>query len=175
MEKDERIKLADENGKTIFMTKSEYLELARQEGWNVKIPQFENGTYNCDVFGGDDVEFVFAFTISGTLFLKDNAVLKQNVSAHNGIILCDNASTFGLSSDNGDVILGNDANTCELIGKNVICGDDLDTNIWNISATNGFVVLGKDVSAVVNDDDDDDDVYGIFATEDIICDDEPTT
>ena len=38
MEKVERMKLVDENGKTILMTKSEYLKLAQQKGWNVKIP-----------------------------------------------------------------------------------------------------------------------------------------
>ncbi len=175
MEKVERMKLVDENGKTILMTKSEYLKLARQKGWDVKIPQLENGTYDCDVFGGDNVHFRAGFVISGTLFLKDNAVLKKDVSSHNGIILGDNAFAYGLSSHNGDVVLGNNAYTCELIGKNVICGDDLDTNTWNISATDGFVVLGEDVSAVVNDDNDDDDVYGIFATEEILYDDEPTT
>lgn len=171
---EEKLKLVAENGETILMTKSEYLELARQKGWDVKIPLLEDATYDCDVFGGSDVRFDFSFAIFGTLFLKDYAFFSYNVSAASGIILGHKACTYALSSDNGDVILGNDANTCELIGKNVICGDDLDTNIWNISATNGFVVLGKDVSAVVNDDDDDD-VYGIFATEDIICDDEPTT
>lgn len=173
MEKDEMLKLVKENGETVLMTKSEYLELAKQKGWDTKIPQLEGSTYNCDIFGGDGVEFDFEFAIFGTLCLKDNAVLKGDVSAHDGIILGDDADTYDLSSDNGDVVLGNSANTCELIGKNVICGDDLDTNAWNISATDGFVILGKNVSAVVNDDDDDDDDYGISATEDIICDDEP--
>ena len=158
---EEKLKLVDENGKTILMTKSEYLELARQKGWDVKIPQLDDGSYNCDVFGGSNVYFYFSFAISGTLFLKDYAFFSSNVSATSGIILGHKAYTYTLSSDNGDVILGNSANTCELIGKNVICGDDLNTNSWNISATNGFVVLGKNVSAF---DDDDDDVYGISAT-----------
>lgn len=173
MEKDEMLKLVNENGETVLMTKSEYLERAKQKGWDTKIPQLEGGTCDCDVFGGNGVTFGFKFAISGTLRLKNNAVLEKDVSAHAGIILGDNAFTYGLSSNNGDVVLGNGATTCELIGKNVICGDDLDTNTWNISATDGFVILGKNVSAVVNDDDDDDDDYGISATEDIICDDEP--
>lgn len=174
MEKDERMKLVDENGETVLMTKSKYLELAHQKGWDVKIPQLEGGTYNCDIFGGDGVTLSFGFAISGTLYLKDNAIFEKDISAHDGFILGDNAYTYNISSNNGDVVLGNNATTCELTGKNVICGDNLDTNTWNISATDGFVILGKNVSSVVNDDDDDDDDYGISATEDIICDDDPS-
>lgn len=169
----EKLKLVNEKGETILMTQSEYLELAKRKGWDTKISQLEDGTYDCDVFGGDGVTFDFEFIISGTLYLKDYAILEKNVSAHGGFILGDNAYTYGLSSDNGDVVLGNNASTCDLTGKNVICGDNLDTNVWNIYATDGFVILGKNVSAVVNDDDDDDDDCGISATEDIICDDEP--
>ena len=64
------------------MEKSKYLELARQKGWDTQIPQLEDGTYNCDVFGGDDVTLDFWFAISGTLYLKDNATLEDSVSAH---------------------------------------------------------------------------------------------
>ncbi|MCI9039709.1 MAG: hypothetical protein HFJ29_07610 [Clostridia bacterium] len=169
-----KLKLVNKNGETILMTKEEYLELAWQKGWNVKIPQLEDGTYDCDVFGGDTVHFHASFVISGTLCLENYALFDNDVSAQSGIILKDNASTYDLSSINGDVIIGNNASTCAITGKNVICGDNLDTNTWNISATDGFVILGKNNSAVVNDDDYDDDDYGISATEDIICDDEPS-
>ena len=169
MEKVERMKLVDENGKTILMTKSEYLKLVKQKGWDTRIPYLSSVTYDCDVFGGDDVTLDFWFSISGTLYLKNNATLKDSVSAHAGIILGDNADTYKLSSYDGDVIIGNNANTCSITGRNVICGDDLYTNDCDISSTDGFVILGKNVSAVVNDDD-----YRIFATEDIICDDEPS-
>ena len=152
------------------MESSEYLKLARQKGWDVKIPLLEDGTYNCDVFGGDDVKFVFAFAISGTLFLKDNAVLERDVFAQDGIILGDGADTYGLVSDDGDVILGNYANTCRLAGKNVTCGDDLYTNKSYISATDGFVILGQNPPILKIDDN-----GKVSATEDIICDDEPTT
>lgn len=169
MEKDEMLKLVNENGETVLMTKSKYLDLAKQKGWDTKIPQLENGTYSCDIFGGVGVKFDFKFAISGTLCLKNNAVLKGDVSAHDGIILGDNADTYDLSSDNGDVVLGNNASTCELTGKNIICGAGLNANCWAISATDGFVVLGKTVSAF----DDGDDDSGISASEDLICDDEP--
>lgn len=163
----EKLKLVNENGETILMTKSEYLELANQKGWDTKIPQLEDDTFDCDVFGGDDVTLDFTFAISGTLCLKDNALFGGDVFAHDGIILGDDADTYDLSSDNGDVVLGNNASTCNLTGKNVICSDDLNTNYSSISATDGFVILGKDL--YVDEDNDID----ISATEDIICDDEP--
>lgn len=167
MEKDERMKLVNENGKTILMTKNEYLKLARQKGWDVKIPQLEDGTYDCDVFGGDNVHFFFGFVISGTLCLKDKARITCNVSARNGIILGNNASTTDLFSDNGDVILGDYADTLDITGRNVICGYRLYTNGCPISATDGFVILGKDANIAITD------VVEISATEDIICADEP--
>ena len=170
MEKVERMKLVDENVKTILMTKSEYLKLARQKGWDVKIPQLEDGSFDCDVFGGDAVHFHASFVISGTLCLENYALFDNDVSAHSGIILKDNASTYDLSSINGDVIIGNNANTCWLIGKNIICGDNVDTNCWSISAIDGFVILGKNSPLLDAEDD-----GKIFATEDIICDDTPAT
>ena len=142
MEKDKKMKLVDENVKTIFMTKSEYLELAQQKGWNVKIPQLKNGTYNCDVFGGSGVTIYSAFTISGTLFLKDGAIFNTDISAHEGIILGNHANTYNLTSDNGDIILGNNASTLILTAQNVICGNYLNTDDENIFATNGNVILG---------------------------------
>ena len=168
MESSEYLKLLMPNGTHTLLDKSEYLELARQKGWDTKIPQLEGGTYDCDVFGGDGVKFNFKFSISGALFLKDHAVLYGNIWARDGIILGNKASTFALSSDNGDVIIGNNADTCAITGKNVICGDELCANYWDISATDGFVILGKDLYV-----DDHDDCYEISATEDIICDDEP--
>lgn len=166
---EEKLKLVNGNGETVFMTKSEYLELARQKGWDTKISQLEDGTYNCDIFGGDGVNFNFFLDISGTLCLKDNVLLEADMFAHDGIILGDNADTYDLYSDNGDIILGDGADTCELIGKNVICGDNLNTNYGDISATDGFVILGKDF---FNSDDGSSEVS---ATEDIICDDEPAS
>lgn len=91
------------------MEKSKYLELARQKGWDTKIPQLEYSTYDCDVFGGDNVTLDFEFSISGTLSLQDNAILEENISARDGIILGDDAITYNLSSDNGDVIIGKDS------------------------------------------------------------------
>lgn len=167
MEKDERLKLVNEKGETILMTKSEYMELAKQKGWDTKIPQFEDYVCDCDVFGGDNIVFHFMFIISGTLYLKDNAVLEENVFARDGIFLGDGASTWNLCSDNGDVIIGALSETCELIGKNVICGNYLYTNKWSIFATDGFVILGENVRVVDNDN------SIISASEDIICDDEP--
>lgn len=152
------------------MEKNEYLELAKQKGWDTKIPQLEDGTYDCDVFGGDGVMFDFAVFITGTLYLKDEAYFLNDVSANAGIFLGNNAYTLSLSSDNGDVIIGNDAGTCSIIGKNIICGDNLETNWENICAEGGFVILGKN-SPVYEDGDED---HGtVYATEDIICDDEP--
>ena len=169
MEKDKKMKLVDENVKTIFMTKSEYLELAQQKGWNVKIPQLKNGTYNCDVFGEDNVYFYLAFVISGTLCLKNHALFNNDVSAHSGIILKDKASTYDLSSINGDVIIGNDADVCELTGKNVICGDNLTTNGCNVVATDGDIIIGfnSELNSEVSNG-------KVFATKDFICDDEST-
>ena len=166
----EKLKLVNEKGETILMTKSEYLELAKQKGWDTKIPRLKDSTYDCDVVGGDDVELDFClFFISGILRLENNARLLCAISASSGIILGDNADTYDLYSDNGDIILGDGADTCELTGKNVICGDNLNTNYSDISATDGFVILGKDFF------DSDDGSCEVFATEDIICDDEPET
>lgn len=167
MEKDEMLKFFNENGETVLMTKSEYLELAKQKGWDTKIPQLEGDIYSCDIFGGDGVKFAFTFAISGTLCLEDNADFGGNVLADDGIILGDYANTYNLSSDNGDVVLGDNADTFSITGKNVICGDNLDTNVSDISATDGFVILGKDFDSY-------DGSIEVSATEDIICDDEPT-
>lgn len=169
MENSEYLKFLMPNGAHTLLDKSEYLELAKQKGWDTKIPQLEDGTYNCDIFGGDGVFFRFIFEISGTLYLKDNADFEGDVLADDGIILGDNADTNNLYSDNGDVILGDNADTCYITGKNVICGDNLNTNCGDISATDGFVILGKDFF------DSDDGSSEVSATEDIICDDEPET
>lgn len=163
MEKYEGLKLVNKNGKTVLMTKSEYLELAKQKGWDTKIPRLEDGTYNCDIFGGDGVTFAFEFAISGILCLKHNAELAEHVSAYGGIILGDNASTYNLFSDDGDVVLGDHANTCNINGKNVICGAFLHANYCGIYATDGNVILDRAITGIGN----------ISATEDIICDDEP--
>lgn len=153
------------------MEKGEYLELAKQKGWDTKIPQLEDETYDCDVFGGDDVAFYFDFCITGTLYLKENALFEGNVSAHEGIVLGNGAGTYDLSSDSGDVIIGDDADTSEITGKNVICGDNLHSNGADISATDGFVILGKEAHIFSRIDHNF--ISTVSATEDIICDDEP--
>lgn len=169
----EKLKLVTENGETILMTKSEYMELAKQKGWNTKIPRLEDGTYDCDVFGGDGVELdsFYSLSFSGILCLKDNAHLHCDISADCGIILGDNVDTYDLFSDNGDIILGDNADTCELTAKNVICGDGLYTNYSSVYATDGFVILSKGFNSDYEDNDD----VEISATEDIICDDELET
>lgn len=139
---EEKLKLVNKNDETILMTKEEYLDLARQKGWDVKIPQLDDGTYNCDVFGVDGVTIYAAFTISGTLFLKDGAMLRDDISAHEGIILGNHANTYDLTSDNGDIILGNNADTCNITARNVICGDNLITNGCNVVATDGDIIIG---------------------------------
>ena len=169
MEKDEGLKLVNENGETVLMTQSEYLELAKQKGWDTKLPQLEDGTYDCDIFGGDYVKFSFEFAISGTLYMKDNAYFQEKISAREGIILGDTANTFGadIFSDNGDVIIGSHADVCQITGKNVICGDNLFTNGCHVCATDGDVILGfnSELNCEV--------FHGkVFATKDFICDDE---
>lgn len=168
MEKVERMKLVDENGKTILMTKSEYLELAKQKGWDVKIPRLEDGTYDCDVFGGDGVHFHAGFVISGILCLGSHAFFAYDVSAHSGILLKDKAYTYALSAINGNIIIGNDADVCQLTGKNVICGDNLITNGCNLSATDGDVIIGfnSELNGEAFDG-------KVSASKDFICDDEP--
>ena len=149
-----------------------FRSLARQKGWDVKIPQLDDGTYNCDVFGGDEVCFNFKFVISGILYLKDNATLQDNISAHEGIILGNYAYTLNLFSNNGDIILGNYADTCNISGRNIICGDNFEARYCNISTTIGFVILGKE-SVIHNPDEGDSGYNGyVSATEDIIFDDE---
>lgn len=153
------------------MTGDEYLELAKQKGWDVQIPKLKDGRDDCDIFGGTDVGFFSSIHISGTLFLEDDAYLAEDCFADGGIILGNNAYAYELSSENGNVVLGNHAETCDITGMNVICGNALYLdNGCDITATDGFVILGENF----NEDNLDSENYtgSVFATEDIICDDE---
>lgn len=105
MEKDERLKLVNGNDGTILMTKSEYLDMAKQKGWNVEIPKLNTGIYDCDVFGGDDVTFDFDVYISGNLFLRDSPIL-ENVFAGEDVILDGLAYTRKVFSAYGTITFG---------------------------------------------------------------------
>jgi len=155
MEKVERMKLVDENGKTILMTKSKYLKLARQKGWDVKIPQLEDGTYDCDVFGGKG-EFYNnhnraclggPIDITGTLFLGDNTEVFFHISARTGIIIGNNFRTAYLASD-GDVILGDNIillgseHGTAISGKEIIVGQNLHA-FGDIFANDGDAIIGE--------------------------------
>lgn len=99
------------------------MSLAQKQDWAHKIPQMEDGTYDCDVFGGDHVKFEFDINITGNLYLGD-LVDTLEISAGGDVILGKNANTLRISAG-GDVILGENS-------KN-----------WNIDAGRDVILFAK--------------------------------
>ena len=105
------------------MDKSEYLKLAHEKGWDTSIPQLEDGTYDCDVFGGNGVLFNFDVHISGNLSLGAGAFTRDIFAG-------------------GIVALGEGADSCTITaGEDFICGDGSD--IGEIFVLNGDAIIGE--------------------------------
>lgn len=166
MDKDERLKFVNENGETILMTKSEYLKLAKQKGWNVKIPRLTDGTCDCDVFGGDNVilEIFDDISISGNFSLGNSAKifslapsLAAHVSAGDSIYLGASVLVGNLSAKNNITIGHGSGPSHVFAGNNVTIGN-------NVSAFSihcgGTLIAGNDLFVNVPN-------KGIFAGGDI--------
>lgn len=119
------------------MSKDEYLKLAREKGWDKHIPEITDGTYDCDIFGGDNVSFCFNVFISGNLSLGDYADIcgiSIGGSATFGInadtgdvyalgdIVFDSNAIVGTISADGDVIISQNAETGNINSRNIIVG-----------------------------------------------------
>ena len=105
------------------MDKSEYLKLAHEKGWDTRIPRLEDGTYDCDIFGGDDVLIPLNVRISGNFFL--------GARCHTGDIFA-----------GGLVILGEGADPCNVTaGEGFICGDNSD--LVEVFVLNGSAIIGE--------------------------------
>lgn len=134
------------------------LDALRKEEWKKEIPQLADGTYDCDVFGGDYVGFGFDVNISGNISLGSHSHL-CNIHSGGSVWLGDYANAFEISADdsvtigsyseikkvqtnNGDICFGDFTTITDVFaGGNIVFGDN--ATVLDASAQ-GSISFGKD-------------------------------